>query len=81
MSRPSGTVPGTTTTGTTFGSTFSSLTDTKAGVADSTWICGSADSTTTRTDWLSGPGWTCARSTCALKLEEVIVTFDWSVTR
>src|SRR5258705_13913481 len=81
MPRPSGTVPGTTTTGTTFGSTFSSLTDTKAGVAASPWIRGSADSTTTRTDWLSGPGCTWARSTCALKFAELIVTFDWSVTK
>src|SRR6185369_836418 len=71
-SRPSGTGPGTTTTCTSFGSIFSSLTDTKAGVADSTWIRGSADSTATRTDWFSGPGWTCARSTCALKLADVI---------
>src|SRR6185503_14541303 len=55
---PSGTAPTTMSTGTSFGSTFSRWTDTNAGVADRTWIRGSAEVTWTRTDWATGPGWT-----------------------
>jgi hypothetical protein len=57
------------------------LTDTNSGVEDRTWIRGSAETTTTRTDWLCGPGLTPLRSALAVKFAEVTVTFAWSRIR
>src|SRR5215210_606765 len=78
---PSGTVPGTTTMFTVRVSSFSRRMDTNAGSDEVTWIRGSADSTSTRTDWACELGVIPDRSTVALKFEGVNVTFAWSAMK